>query len=122
MKTTYKVTSTVATFSPDCARWIAAVCKAQAASEQAFLLHGFNSCVLNGLKSDGGNLTLTTSGKGDKLSLNLRKSDVFKVAAVSPLERQFALMVKLTELNLEFGTNVQMPILEGVRLAKREKK
>lgn len=120
-KTSYKLSSTVATFREDCARWVSSVCMEMEASKQAFLVHGFDSCVKHVLTADGGNLRLGTSGSGEKLTLNVTKADKFKIAAQSPLEKQFALMVKLCEANLEFGTQLQMPILAGVRLEKRTK-
>jgi hypothetical protein len=120
-KTSYKLTSTVITFGDDCSRWVGSVCVEMPADKQAFLVHGFNSCVKQVLLADGGNLRLGTSGSGEKLTLNVNKADKFKIVATTPLEKQFALMVKLCEMNLEFGTALQMPILAGVRLEKRIK-
>ena len=79
-------------------------------------------CVLKPLlNSEGGYITTRMAGSGKNASVKGKRTSAADLG-ISPLACQWQLCMDAADLSAKYGVNVQVPVLEGVRVAPRPAK
>lgn len=111
----------IATFGAEVLTVLSKTMSTLPVTNRMHLAHSFE-CVLKPLLiAEGGKIRTRMAGSGQKAYVNGKRT-VSANLGLSPLACQWQLVMDAADLGVKYGVNVEVPVLEGVRVAPRPAK